>query len=159
AAATKDLKIGPEFLIDWQQEIAKGNVEQGRKLFGSLGCAKCHAITADQKGGGAPSLTEAGKRFTLPHLVESVLLPSKQVAEPFRAPNITTLGGQLVSGLVVRETAEELDLLLSDATTKTIKKKDIEVRTLTAVSPMPAGVVKSPAELRDLLAYVLSNNP
>src|SRR5262249_26469285 len=149
----------PEFLIDWQQEASKGNAEEGRKLFSSLGCVKCHAITGDQKGGGAPSLTEAGKRFTVPHLVESVLLPSKQVPEPFRATNITTTVRQLSGGLVVNESAASLDLLLPDTTTKTIEKKDIDERTVTAVSPMPAGLVKTPGELRDLLAYMLSTNP
>ncbi|HJT79016.1 MAG TPA: c-type cytochrome, partial [Gemmataceae bacterium] len=60
----------PEFLaVDWQQEVRRGDTAEGRKLFGTLGCVKCHAITAGQKGGGAPSLTEAGKRFTVPYLV------------------------------------------------------------------------------------------
>ena len=36
---------------------------------------------------------------------------------------------------------------------------DIEERMTTATSPMPAGVVKTPAELRDLLAYLLSERP
>ena len=53
----RDGGIGwPEFLnVDWRQAAATGDAAKGRKLFGSLGCAKCHAITADQKGGGAPA--------------------------------------------------------------------------------------------------------
>ena len=30
---------------------------------------------------------------------------------------------------------------------------------MTATSPMPAGLVRTPAELRDLLAYLLSERP
>ena len=87
AASGRAETVAPEFLtVDWQREVRDGDREQGRKLFGTLGCVKCHAVTADQKGGGAPSLTEAGKRFTVPYLVESILLPSKQVADAFRLP-------------------------------------------------------------------------
>jgi len=158
--AGKGDAVPAEFLtLDWPQEVKKGNVELGRKLFGSLGCVKCHAITTDQTGGGAPSLTDAGKRFNVAYLVESVLLPSKQVAEAFRTTVITTKQGVTVSGLVVGETADAVDLLLPDATRTPVRKKDVEGRTLSDVSPMPAGLVKSPDELRDLLAYLLSDTP
>jgi putative heme-binding domain-containing protein len=139
--------------------VARGDAAQGRRLFGTLGCVKCHAITADQKGNGAPSLAEARKRFTVAYLVESVLLPSKQVVELFRATSIETVDGQPLTGLVVRESADEVELLLADATRKTIATTDIESRQMQALSPMPAGIVKTPGELRDLLAYLLSEHP
>ena len=34
-----------------------------------------------------------------------------------------------------------------------------ESRTAVATSPMPSGVVKTVAELRDVLTYILSDNP
>ena len=120
---------------------------------------KCHAITADQKGGGAPSLTEARGRFTVPYLVESILLPSRQVAEPFVGTTLATKAGQVESGLVVSQTAEQLELLLPDASRKVIPIEDIAERTPSRISPMPAGLVKTPQELRDLLAYLLSDSP
>ncbi len=153
-------KIAPEFLHrDWVREAARGNAAAGRKLFGSLGCVKCHAITAEQKGGGAPSLAEAGKRFTVPYLVESILLPSRQVAEPFRATTLTLTDGKLVTGLVVTESADGLEVLLPDGSRRTIARKDVDDRAASSVSPMPAGLVKTPRELRDLLAYLLSDRP
>ncbi len=46
--------IGPEFLdADWSRAAGEGDAARGRKLFGTLGCVKCHAIVPDQKGGGA----------------------------------------------------------------------------------------------------------
>ena len=153
-------RIASEFLdVDWPQAAGQGDAAQGRKLFGTLGCVKCHAIAPDQKGGGAPSLVDVRKRFNVPYLVESVLLPSKQVAEPFKAAVIVADDGQIVTGLVVSESEAELELLLADATRKTIAKRQIEERSIAAISPMPAGIVKTPAELRDLLAYLLSENP
>jgi putative heme-binding domain-containing protein len=152
--------IPPEFLkVDWSAEAKKGDAVNGRKLFGTLGCAKCHAITADQAGGGAPSLAEAGKRFTPAHLVESILMPDRLVAEEFRATSITTMDGVALTGLVVKEVNGEIEVLLPDTTRRTIKAADIESRKAVAASPMPSGVVKTVAELRDVLTYILSDNP
>lgn len=152
--------IGAEFLAaDWSRAAGEGDAAQGRKLFGTLGCVKCHAIVPDQKGGGAPSLAEVKRRFTVPYLVESMLAPSRQVAEPFRGAVIATTQGQVLTGLVVNESQDALELLLPDATRKTISKDDIDERSVSTISPMPAGLVKTPAELRDLLSYLLSDNP
>lgn len=102
---------------------------------------------------------EAGKRFTVPHLVESILLPSKQIAEPFRGTTITTKAGQVLTGLIVQESGKEVVLLLPDGTQKAMTKVEIEERTFAKISPMPAGVIRRPEELRDLLAYLLSAKP
>ncbi|MFO0825628.1 MAG: c-type cytochrome [Gemmataceae bacterium] len=144
--------------VDWMVEGRKGDATIGRKLFGTLGCAKCHAVTADQPGGGAPSLAEAGKRFTPAHLAESVLIPDRVVAEEFRATRVATFDGQVIVGLVVKETATELELLLPDTTRKVVKVADVEERKLVATA-MPAGLVKTPDELRHLITYLLSDRP
>lgn len=152
--------VPEEFLkIDWQAEAKKGNAENGRKLFGTLGCSKCHAIVADQAGGGAPSLAEAGKRFTPAHLVESILLPDRLVTDEFRATRIVTADGVAIVGLIVKETPAEIEVLLPDTTRKTLKLADIESRKPVATSPMPSGVVKTVEELRDVLTYILGDNP
>ena len=70
-----------------------------------------------------------------------------------------TAAGQSFTGLVVKETGEVLELLLPDATRKEVAKKDVESRKLIDQSPMPAGIVKTPEELRDILAYLLSEKP
>jgi putative heme-binding domain-containing protein len=144
--------------IDWSKPTG-GDAAEGRKLFGTLGCAKCHAVAPDQKSAGAPSLFEAKRRFAVPHVVESVLLPSRQVAEPFRAQTFVTDDGRMLTALVTGESENFVDLLLPDATRKSLAKKQIEERSPTALSPMPQGLVKTPDELRHLLAYLLSDRP
>jgi putative heme-binding domain-containing protein len=152
--------VDPAFLkVDWPAAASRGDAKKGRQLFGAVGCAKCHAVTADAAVSGGPSLADARKRFTVPYLVESVLLPSKQVSPVFRATQIETKAGQSLTGLVVKETADVIELLLPDATRKEIAKKAIESRQLLDLSPMPAGIVKTPEELRDILAYQLSESP
>src|SRR5262249_23532890 len=92
--------VSPEFLsVEWTSAAAQGDAERGRKLFGvdALGCARCHAVRPNQKGGGGPSLAEAGKRFTVAHLVEAVLAPGKQVAPVFGTTSIVTVDGESIS--------------------------------------------------------------
>jgi putative heme-binding domain-containing protein len=148
--------VPPEFLkVDWTKASAEGNVEQGRKLFEGIGCAKCHALRADAPASGGPSLADAPRRFTTAHLVESILLPSKQISPLFRATQVLTSDGRQLSGLVVGETADKIELLQADAKRVEVKKADVEQRQLLELSPMPQGLVKQPTELRDLLAYLL----
>ena len=152
--------IPPELLaVDWPAAAKQGNADTGRRLFGTLGCVKCHAVAADQQGGGGPSLHQAARRLTIPYLVESILLPSKQVAEPFRATLIVTADGLVLSGLVTGETASEIELLLPDTSRRKIAVSDIDERSVSELSPMPQGLVKTPQELSDLLAYLLSDKP
>jgi putative heme-binding domain-containing protein len=152
--------IPPELLaVDWPVAVKQGNVDSGRRLFGTLGCVKCHAVAADQQGGGGPSLHQAARRLTIPYLVESILLPGKQVAEPFRATRVVTADGLVLIGLVTAETANEIELLLADTSRRKIAIAEIDERSISDVSPMPQGLVKTPQELGDLLAYLLSDRP
>jgi putative heme-binding domain-containing protein len=144
---------------DWSNAADLGDAQQGRRLFGSLGCTKCHGVTIEQSGGGAPNLADVRRRFTTAYVVESILLPSKQVADPFRGTTLALADGRTISGLVVSDGEQQLELLLPDATRLRIAKSDIEERLPSAVSPMPSGLVKTPQELRDLLAYLLSERP
>ncbi len=162
AAAAGDpaaAKIAPEFLTtDWLAAAKKGNVENGKKLFSAtgLGCAKCHSATAETAINAGPSLADAAKRFTISHLVESILLPNKQISPVFKATLIVTTAGRQHTGLVIGETAEKIDLIQLDAVPISIPIKDVEDRKLQESSPMPPGLVKTTAELQDLLAFLLS---
>lgn len=161
AAAAGDpaaTKLDPKFLTtDWVASAKQGNAENGKKLFSAtgLGCAKCHAATADAAVNAGPSLADAAKRFTVPHLVESILLPNKQISPVFKATLVETKEGKQHIGLVTGETADKLEMIQTDATTISIPTANIEERKLQDQSPMPTGLVKTPEELRDLLAFLL----
>ncbi|MEI8017621.1 MAG: hypothetical protein WCH39_05430 [Schlesneria sp.] len=144
---------------EWSSEVKKGDPIRGKKLFGaeSLGCIKCHAATPTQAGGGGPSLTDAGKRFTVPYLVESVLSPSKVISPVFKSTLVATHDGKVISGLVVSETGDKVELLLPDTKRIAIQKSQIDERKFGDVSAMPVGLVKTPEELRDVIAYLLTN--
>lgn len=157
-----DAKLDPVFLsTDWTAVAKSGDAENGRRLFGAngLGCVKCHAIAPDAAINAGPSLADSAKRFTVSHLVESVLVPNKMVSPVFKATLVVTKQGKQHTGLVVTDIADKLELILPDATRLTLAPAEIEERKLQEISPMPPGLVKTPGELRDLLTYLLSENP
>ena len=65
--------------------------------------------------------------------------------------------GKIITGLVVVETAEKLEVLQADTKRITVLKSQIEERKLGDVSAMPHGIVKTTDELRDVVTYLLSN--
>ena len=101
-------------------------------------------------------MAESRKRFTVAYLVESVLLPSKKIAPVFKSSAIITSDGRVVTGLVVSDTAEAVEVLSLKAERIKIAKADIEMRKELPTSPMPAGLIKAPLEMMDLLAYLLA---
>lgn len=157
AIASGGETIGEEFLdVDWAAEASGGDVEHGRALFTSIGCVKCHAVSNDIPVAGAPSLADSNLRFTAEYIAESVLLPSAKVSEFFHSTTILKMNGQVVSGLVLNETPEFVELLQPDAERIKIPFNEIDERHGSELSAMPQGLVKTPEELVDLLAYLLS---
>jgi putative heme-binding domain-containing protein len=155
-ASDGSYKVPDEFLsVDWAAAVKEGNADRGKALFESIGCAKCHAVSAEAQGTGGPSLADTARRFTVSHLVESILTPNRQISPVFRATQIVTTDGRQIIGLVVGETAEKIELLQADTKRVTLAKSEIEERALQNISPMPQGVVRKPDELRDLLAFLL----
>lgn len=147
--------------VDWAAEAAAGNAERGRALFGGagIGCGTCHAMTANATVAGGPSLAEAGRRFAIGYLVESVLEPDKVVAPLFRATTVVTADGRSLTGLVTGETSDELQLVMADGSRVSIPVGEIAERATAARSPMPRGLVRTREELRDILAYLLTPPP
>ena len=67
-----------------------------------------------------------------------------------------TTDGRSVTGLLAGETAETLELVVADGSRRVVPVAEIDERVVQDVSPMPAGLVRTPEELRDILAYLLS---
>ena len=160
AIAATATELPPQYRdTDWAAAAVAGNAGQGGKLFDKLGCVKCHAIKPTDAGGGAPSLVNVGARFSPAYLAESILVPNKVVSPGFRGTALTFADEGEAVGLVVGETDAQLELLLINGTRRTFDKKNITSRRIQELSPMPEGLIQNPAELRDLLAFLISPAP
>jgi putative heme-binding domain-containing protein len=134
---------------------AKASAEQGAKVFEKY-CANCHQV-ANRGAKIGPQLDGIGIRG-LDRLLEDVLDPSRNVDQAFR---LTTLGlnsGQIVSGLLLREEGQVLVLADNQGKEVRVAKSDVEDRTLSQLSPMPANLVDQipEADFNHLLAYLLA---
>jgi putative heme-binding domain-containing protein len=135
-----------------------GNAAQGARVF-EKSCANCHQLG----GKGAkigPQLDGVGVRG-VDRLLEDVIDPNRNVDQAFRATTLGLKNGQVLSGLVLREEGEIVVLADSQGKEIRIPKTDIEQRTVSPLSPMPANLVDQipEADFYNLLAYLLSQRP
>ncbi len=149
-----------EDLLPALGELRSGrSIDSGRKAFRDTGCNQCHRIEGEG-GSVGPDLTGLGRRLAARDLLESILLPSKVIADEYATFLIETGDGSVVSGRIEREDAQVLVLRPPSADrTVTLRKADILTRRRSDQSNMPAGIlnVLRKEQVLDLLAYLLSD--
>ena len=135
-----------------------GNVERGAAFFQDANrtkCALCHKI-GGVGGAVGPDLTAIGGKFDRPHLIESLLEPSRQIVEGYRTTTIATVNGEVLTGIVREESPDGLVLLDALNNRHELSTEEIEDRRSSTVSLMPTGLADalSVSEFADLLAYL-----
>ena len=158
-----------KFIRDWTMEDllpllentkSGRSFESGQAAFKQVGCGQCHKF-AGEGGSVGPELTGAGSRLSRHDLAESIVLPSKVIAEGYAATEIETKSGEIVSGRIVREDDQTVVVLpqTAIADTTTLSKNDIRRRQLSKVSNMSAGILNTlqTNQILDLLAYLVSD--
>ncbi len=136
----------------------EGDATRGAVVFHrpDLTCTACHSAGEDVSRAG-PDLARAGADATADHLVESVLLPSKVIKKGFETVVIITKDGQTFTGVLAEERPDAV--VLRDAgRLMTIRKADVDERTVSKQSLMPEGLVNRLSgrqEFLDLVRYLL----
>ena len=142
-------------------EVRRGrNLERGRRLFSDALCLACHRM-GDQGGAVGPDLTDVASRFSPRDVLESILEPSRVVADSYRQVVVQTKDGRTITGRIV-PVDYRLPLLrlasdpLLPATAVDVPKDDIVSYAESEVSPMPPGLVDTLTrdEILDLLAFI-----
>ncbi len=134
------------------------NYEQGRNLYHATLCAKCHRFNAE---GGAigPDLSTAGRKFSLPDLVDALVDPSKVISDQYGSQQVLTTDGASLIGRVV-EIGDKVYVYTTDANAppRVLQKSGIEEMRPSKVSQMPEGLLDplNEDEVRNLVAYLLS---
>lgn len=137
-----------------------GDPARGKTLFfdeARTRCVVCHKV-ADRGGEVGPDLSAIGGKFARPHLIESLLEPSRQILEGFRTTVIATADGRVLTGIIKEQSAERLTIVDGNGRRQTVLTRDIAERKQEPVSLMPTGLADalSPAQLTDLVAYLES---
>jgi putative heme-binding domain-containing protein len=130
-----------------------GDAARGEKIYrrADLACLTCHAI-GGAGGKVGPDLTSIGASAPVDYLIESVLYPNRKVKEGFHSVIVETKDGQEISGILVRETAEQL--FVRDASNKevAVAKNNLEKRSIGG-SIMPSGLTDTLSEQDQIDLY------
>ncbi len=146
-----------------QRVDAHPNFARGRSVFRAVLCSRCHQIGGEGYPLG-PDLTSVAGRFGRRDILESILSPSKVVAESYRSDLIRLHDGRVLSGRIVIEgdyRSPELQIAtdpLHPFKLTTVPKSEIESHRRSDVSIMPEGLLDtlSVEEIGQLLWYVES---
>lgn len=132
--------------------VEGGMAELGQEIF-LYQCALCHDPQAAMSRRG-PDLAQI-RSGTPEHVIDSILEPSKIVQEEYRSHLVTLVDGEVITGLLLEENADEVTYA-AEGDPIEILKADIEQVMVTESSPMPEGLLNAMTwnEIRDLWAYL-----
>lgn len=141
----------------WTLALHGGNAEEGKAIFGgstTAACMQCHTLTAGVPSVG-PELSKIAAKLPPERLLKSIIDPQGEIAEGYGLISATLKNGSLVSGLLVKETKDEIILRLpATPITNTVKKTDIVSRTKPATAMPVMTSLLTRMEVRDLVAYL-----
>jgi len=123
---------------------AEGDAARGESIYRrqQLLCITCHAI-GDAGGILGPNMVSIGASAPVDYLIESLLEPSKKIKEGYHMAMISTKGGQVFSGSVVKDSPTEVVIRDAANQVQSVPKADIASQQMSPVSMMPAGLTAS----------------
>lgn len=133
-----------------------GDPARGARVFARNGCFSCH-ILAGQGNALGPELTDLGDRRSAAYVREVLLDPQSRLPVEFLMVRVTTKAGDLTDGIRLNE--DNYSIQLKDAAGNIRSFDKAELRSserLRGSTPMPSFKNMSPADLQDLVAYLLA---
>lgn len=105
-----------------------------------------------------PHPVDIGKRYKRAELIESILNPSRKIAQGFDTWAFAMGDGKVYTGFVALESAETVTLRDATGISRELHQQNIEDRVKQEISMMPIRIVGnlSPEQLADLIAYLES---
>jgi len=170
-SASNAVSNGPplKFVKEWQsadfdltQPLSSRSLQNGKAAFQAAQCILCHRF-GSEGGLVGPDLTSVASRFDLKTLLESIVEPSKVIDDKFRNINFTLKDGNLITGTIEREDAENVYVRENPLTPSliTVRKNNLARREASAISPMPAGLLNQlqKEQVLDLLGLLEAGAP
>ncbi len=133
-----------------------GDAARGKELFAGIGsCAKCHKVRGEGKEVG-PDLSEIGSKLSKDAMYVSILDPNAGVSFNYETWLARTLDGTTLSGILVSQTDDAVELKTAEAIVHKLKRDDIEALKKLPTSLMPADLQKQlkAQDLVDIVEYL-----
>jgi putative membrane-bound dehydrogenase-like protein len=134
---------------------ARGKAILLKSKTSEVQCLKCHKVKGDG-GEIGPDLSLIGKKASVENLLDSILHPSKAIADQYVSWTVATADGQSITGLLVGESESTVTIRDANGKDHPIPVADIEKRSKSLVSLMPEDLIRTltEQELLDLVAYL-----
>ena len=161
----KVVELSPEQVASQKQRLNElatflpnADPERGKALFNNRDrskCITCH-IKGEQGVRLGPDLTRIGAIRSERDLLEAIVYPSASIARYHEIINVLTEDGRAVSGLLVKETVNNIFLASAAGVMQPVRIKDIKQARYASVSLMPEGLDKilNSQEIADIVAYL-----
>jgi len=135
-----------------------GKASHGAALYEQLQCHTCHAGAAAAKGESrlfGPELAGVTRRLTRSELADALIYPSKQVADRFKAMEVTLKDGSSFSGFITEQSNDTVTLAERDQVHR-FPRAQVATLAPHSASLMPERLLASLTddEIHDLLAYL-----
>ena len=157
--AQRAIRLGPN--IDSEQILQlSGSAVRGKHLLlnsTSLTCRQCHRYEGQGHAVG-PDLAQSDKKLTRAELLESLIFPSKTIADKFVTHLVATRDGKIYTGLIAAISDSEIVLKEPGGKEIHIPRDHIEEMIPQSKSLMPDQLLKdfTAQEAADLLDYLHS---
>ena len=148
---------------EWEKQLGDGgDLDAGRRVFFRTTCANCHAHSGRGSRVG-PDLTQLSGQMNRRRILESILLPSREVGPLFVQWRVLTVDGQVLTGMRLDKAGKDnsVRFLGAEGGIFEVPLADIELQSPMPLSIMPDGLEEamSVEEVRDLLAFLVSETP
>ena len=136
----------------------RGDAARGKQLFfntDKVRCSHCHAV-AGRGGQVGPDLAGFAAQFSRAETIDSILAPSRRLANGYISVILATDSGQVLTGLVRNESGVSLELIDGEGRVVRLATEEIEIRRPSQQSLMPDGLVDhlSRTEFADLVEFI-----
>ncbi len=148
--------------VDLYRECrAGGNALRGAQIFfrrTSAQCLRCHKVN-DFGGEVGPEMSRIGAEKDRDYLLEAIVDPNARIATGYETLMVATFDGQVLSGIVRKETNDTLTMIDAEGKIFSIPTEEIEARR-SGVSAMPETLLEtlSKRDVRDLVEFLASLN-
>lgn len=135
-----------------------GDVQRGQQLFhGRATCGQCHVVDGQGKAVG-PDLSEIGNKLSAEAMYVSILDPSAGISHNYETYVALLDSGQVVSGVLVSQTEDEVILRTAEAIERRLPVDQIVEIKKSDKSIMPDGLhlLVDVQGLADVVQYMIS---
>lgn len=153
----EDARPADDNIRSYRECLVGGDATEGKRIFfekAEVYCLRCHKVNGEG-GEVGPDLTGIGAKQSREYLLESVVLPNKQIAQGFESTIVTMKTGATYAGTVKSETATEIELNSPEDGLVKLKKANIQTRER-GPSAMPEEFrqILSKQDIRHLVEYL-----